>query len=630
MSDIINELQNKVAALTQTVNQLLSGSKSIPELPAQVTLDASSLIPVSRGGISEKISVQQIVNAAVNNDQDQLLSVGAITLDDNDLTIASISGKINNVVQSIPTPTVVNVPYCATGLSRIDLIVYNDSNNIERIPGEETAGGIIIAPPLPLETLLVTQISVSDSAIGDPTSPILGAAYIKKSFANMFEFNGTGANAIIPLNPNGYSEIRLINAGLTSISGVDLSLMTGPNFESPYQGKDFLFWNRTGSDITLNHEDFATADLPLFIREETNIVFPYNHAIIFRYDSGGLYEIMNSWNIIDDVIGLQDALDLKADKIYVDALVVGLWDDRGPHNASSNTFPSTGGSGTSGAIKKGDIWTISGSGSLGSEAVEIGDTVRALVDSPNTTPSNWAIQQNNIGYVPENSVNKSTTMTGNTTSNVVFLTAKAIYDWAVGKFQDILVSGTNIKTINGSSILGSGDLAVASKRTHFIEFSFGGGSFSNASGYWFYIQSYGGKYSQNYGVLSTLTPSDNFAAFNQAYGYNERVPFDCKVKNVYVHAFNNGATYNLEIAILNYKLASTYSSGVGSGVTDRVIIARETNNIVQGLNRTMADSNVDNDYVLTKGSCNRLFINTGGSTNAPIQNPLIIIEVEEV
>lgn len=188
-----------------------------------------------------------------------------------------------------------------------------------------------------------------------------------------------------------------------------------------------------------------------------------------------------------------------------------------------------------------------------------------------------------------------------------------------------------VYTINADGSQGTKPLSeIASKRTHLIEFSFAGGNFSNASGYWFYISSYSGKYNQPYAALSALTPSNNFAVFNQAYGYNERVPFDCKVKNVYVHAFNNGATYNLEIAILNYKLASTYASGVSSGVTDRVIIARETNNIVQGLNRTMADSNVDNDYVLTKGSCNRLFINTGGSTNAPIQNPLIIIEVEEV
>ena len=63
----------------------------------------------------------------------------------------------------------------------------------------------------------------------------------------------------------------------------------------------------------------------------------------------------------------------------------------------------------------------------------------------------------------ENSSNKSTTITGNETSNSLFPTVKAIVDWAIGKFQDILVSGTNIKTINGNSILGSGDLVITEK-----------------------------------------------------------------------------------------------------------------------------------------------------------------------
>lgn len=92
---------------------------------------------------------------------------------------------------------------------------------------------------------------------------------------------------------------------------------------------------------------------------------------------------------------------------YADLLVVGLWDDRGSFDASGGSYPATGGSGAAGAIKKGDIWTISVAGTLPTgQVVEIGDTVRALIDTPGNTEANWAIQQNNIGYVPENVVNK--------------------------------------------------------------------------------------------------------------------------------------------------------------------------------------------------------------------------------
>lgn len=122
-----------------------------------------------------------------------------------------------------------------------------------------------------------------------------------------------------------------------------------------------------------------------------------------------------------------------ATKSYADGLVAGLLDDRGSYNASTNLFPSTGGSGISGAILKGDIWYISVSGTLGGVAVTVGDSVRALVDTPAQTSSNWSVLETNIGYVPENVANKATTMTGNTTSNLVYLTAKAVYDWVISK-----------------------------------------------------------------------------------------------------------------------------------------------------------------------------------------------------
>ena len=101
-----------------------------------------------------------------------------------------------------------------------------------------------------------------------------------------------------------------------------------------------------------------------------------------------------------------DAREVAA-KSYADGLVVGLWDDRGVFDASVNAYPSSGGSGTAGAILKGDIWTVSVAGTLPTaQLVEIGDVVRAVVDTPGNTQANWAIQQNNIGYTAENQANK--------------------------------------------------------------------------------------------------------------------------------------------------------------------------------------------------------------------------------
>lgn len=124
---------------------------------------------------------------------------------------------------------------------------------------------------------------------------------------------------------------------------------------------------------------------------------------------------------------------VQAAKAYMDALVVGLIDDRGNYNASGNVFPSSGGSGTAGAILKGDLWFISVGGTLGGVLVAAGDQVRALVDTPGQTAGNWAISEANIGYVPENTANKSTN-TSLGASDTLFPTQNAVKIYADALF----------------------------------------------------------------------------------------------------------------------------------------------------------------------------------------------------
>lgn len=96
---------------------------------------------------------------------------------------------------------------------------------------------------------------------------------------------------------------------------------------------------------------------------------------------------------------------VKAAKDYIDSMVVGLLDDRGSYDASSNQFPTTGGSGTGGAILKGDLWFVSVAGTLGGIPVKVGDSFRALTDAPAQIATNWSILSSNLGYVPANDAN---------------------------------------------------------------------------------------------------------------------------------------------------------------------------------------------------------------------------------
>jgi hypothetical protein len=120
----------------------------------------------------------------------------------------------------------------------------------------------------------------------------------------------------------------------------------------------------------------------------------------------------------------------KAVKTYVDGSVTGLLDDRGNYDASGNVFPSSGGSGTAGAILKGDLWYISVAGTLGGTSVVVGSSVRALVDTPDQTSTNWSILNVGLGYTPENSANKATSFS--TINNTLYPSVQAVKSYIDG------------------------------------------------------------------------------------------------------------------------------------------------------------------------------------------------------
>lgn len=128
---------------------------------------------------------------------------------------------------------------------------------------------------------------------------------------------------------------------------------------------------------------------------------------------------------------LKDVIALAAAKSYADGLVIGLTDLRGYYNpaTNSNLYPTTGGSGISGEIKKGDVWVISGLGVgvsalIGTKTVTDGDEIMSMIDAPGNTDSNWNITEHNFTYVPENSANKSNGPLGN--SAVLYTTEHSV------------------------------------------------------------------------------------------------------------------------------------------------------------------------------------------------------------
>lgn len=143
---------------------------------------------------------------------------------------------------------------------------------------------------------------------------------------------------------------------------------------------------------------------------------------------------------------------LQPDAIYLVRVGAGF-DMYVTDTTGAIAYASNGGSG-GGAVS-------SVNGQTGAVTLTKSDIGLGNVDNTSDANKPVSTAQQTALDAKENSANKATTMTGNTASNVLFLTAKAVYDWAVALFQPLLVSGTNIKTINGSSILGAGNLVIS-------------------------------------------------------------------------------------------------------------------------------------------------------------------------
>lgn len=150
----------------------------------------------------------------------------------------------------------------------------------------------------------------------------------------------------------------------------------------------------------------------------------------------------------------------NAVKAYADLLVAGLLRDRGNYNASSNLFPTTGGSGTGGAVMQGDLWYINVAGTLGGSSVLVGYSIRALVDTPGQTSTNWAILNVGLGFVPENVANKSTNGALGT-SDTLYPSQNAVKSYVdnntAGIYRNNTLSGNN--TFNGETAI-NGELTV--------------------------------------------------------------------------------------------------------------------------------------------------------------------------
>lgn len=173
-------ITQQVAALTDRLNAIATNAKKIDELPPQQYIDPSSKIHVSRNGISERIELGQLISQIEDSSFDEIIAVGNPLIVFNTLTnineavvpeVPTPTWRINNIYYSKNSVTKREVPFASSGLNRYDVLLLNTSNDIIIQRGDETAG-IAIIPSKPINTIVLSEIYVTDNSVGDPSTPV--------------------------------------------------------------------------------------------------------------------------------------------------------------------------------------------------------------------------------------------------------------------------------------------------------------------------------------------------------------------------------------------------------------------------------------------------------------------------
>jgi len=207
-------------------------------------------------------------------------------------------------------------------------------------------------------------------------------------------------------------------------------------------------------------------------------------SLISVIASGGIQQVSNiTQSIYADGTSTVKYPSAIAVKTYADGLVVGLLDDRGnytPGVVSPGAYPSTGGSGTAGAVLKGDLWFIDAAGYLDTIPVVPGQSVRALVNTPGQTTANWDILDI-AGFInpPETTDNKvisEAEFIANGTSIVKYPSVLAVKDYIDNQVTLQGVLDNNHNLVDGINLQGTSAGASMGAVTNINAFGSGAAS----------------------------------------------------------------------------------------------------------------------------------------------------------
>ncbi len=285
----------QLASINAAINAITTNGKKIDELPPQTTLNPNSRIHASIDGVSQRLDISQIIQAATNGNYNQLLSIGNITVVSGEIKVpAGATWVIDNVNYTTSSETSIPISLADTGMNRIDILVANNLGQIVLINGIETSS-IAVRPNIPPDNVLVTQVNVSDSDIGSPTDPFIGVQFQTKLEKSEVEITDTGVLTEVNVGFEN-SAFRFVGA-ITEIHSFSFE----PEF-LVYNGKEVVFKNFQSIPFTIKHLSVSgTGTHQFYNPTETDLIVQPGEIVIYSIsDNSNRLELININRVYND------------------------------------------------------------------------------------------------------------------------------------------------------------------------------------------------------------------------------------------------------------------------------------------------------------------------------------------
>lgn len=167
---------------------MAAGEKKLSQLPQQNIFPSNALIYGTSGSSSYAFTLQAMQNLIKYSSSVANLFTTPLNITRSGQNITVPANRTWNIFGeefTNPSSVTLTVPYAATGKTRIDLLVANQSNTFVLVTGTEVdLPAAPSAPPVPFMTLEATFLIVNDNSVtdpGEPSAPVYLGIYLSES-----------------------------------------------------------------------------------------------------------------------------------------------------------------------------------------------------------------------------------------------------------------------------------------------------------------------------------------------------------------------------------------------------------------------------------------------------------------